>query len=166
MAFEETRCLLETMIEDAGKFCITIRSPTLFRMSVRASTIGARITQYGINHGPDDQPRHQRNHIAKRSVLHFPEYGLAYQLQQYSRPRVLHTIALLLSPSNNEELAEIKDFQKAIYKLRADRRDISFADPEGCPIVNNQLERVLECFDTHNRGIPTTVRQHRHRRSP
>jgi hypothetical protein len=49
MTFQETKHLLETMIEDARRVCI--RSPILFRMSTRAKIINSRNTRYGIDHG-------------------------------------------------------------------------------------------------------------------
>ena len=50
MTFDETRTLLDTMIEDARRLCI--RSPILFRMSTRVSIINSENTRYGINLGP------------------------------------------------------------------------------------------------------------------
>ena len=49
MSFDETRMVLETMIEDARRLCI--RSPILFRMSTRARIIKSKNTRYGVNHG-------------------------------------------------------------------------------------------------------------------
>ena len=49
MTFEETRSLLEIMIEDARRLCV--RSPVLFRMSTRDKIINSRNTRYGVNHG-------------------------------------------------------------------------------------------------------------------
>jgi hypothetical protein len=50
MTLEETRTLLETMIEAARRLCI--RSPVLLRMATRVSIINSENTRYGINHGP------------------------------------------------------------------------------------------------------------------
>ena len=45
MSFEETRVLLDTMIEDARRLCV--RSPILFRMSTRSRIIQSKNTRYG-----------------------------------------------------------------------------------------------------------------------
>ena len=50
MTFEETKDLLETIIENARRLCI--RSPILFRMSTRSRIIHSENTRYGINQGP------------------------------------------------------------------------------------------------------------------
>ena len=51
MTFEETKVLLETMIEDARRLCV--RNPILFRMSTREHIIHSKNTRYGVNHDPE-----------------------------------------------------------------------------------------------------------------
>ena len=48
MSFEETKSILEHMIEDARRLCL--RSPILFRMSTRSRIISSKITRYGVDH--------------------------------------------------------------------------------------------------------------------
>lgn len=49
MTFEETKELLEIMIEDARRLCT--RSPILFRMSTRSTIINSVNTRFGVDHG-------------------------------------------------------------------------------------------------------------------
>lgn len=49
MTFEDTKRLLETMIEDARRLCV--QSPILFRMSTRRRIISSKDTRYGVDHG-------------------------------------------------------------------------------------------------------------------
>ena len=128
MTFEETRTLLETMIEDARRLCI--RSPILFRMSTRVSIINSENTRYGINNGDTFRTLTTSKGIKEIISLSAAYYnsldptGSDDLAQRYIRPRFLQMIVLLLSLLNNEDLAEIKDFLEATYKLKADRRDI------------------------------------------
>ncbi|KAL6720999.1 hypothetical protein ACLMJK_000099 [Lecanora helva] len=128
MTFEETRELLDTMIEDARRLCI--RSPILFRMSTRVSIINSENTRYGINHGGMF-----RTLTTSKGIKEIISLSSAYfnsldptgsdpVARKYIRPKFLQMIVLLLSLLNNEDLAEIKDFLEATYKLKADRRDI------------------------------------------
>lgn len=48
MSFQDTKCVLEQMIEDARRLCI--RSPILFRMATRQRIISSKITRYGVDH--------------------------------------------------------------------------------------------------------------------
>jgi len=47
MAYDDTKALLDTMIEDARRLCI--RSPILFRMSTREVIINSKNTRYGVS---------------------------------------------------------------------------------------------------------------------
>ena len=47
MSFEETKSILEYMIEDARRLCL--RSPILFRMSTRPRIINSKITRHGVD---------------------------------------------------------------------------------------------------------------------
>ena len=140
MTFDETTTLLDTMIEDARRLCI--RSPILFRMSTRVSVINSEHTRYGISHGPMF-----RTLITSKGIKEIISLSAAYynsldpsekndSTQQHIRPRFLQMIVLLLSLLNNEDLAEIKDFLEATYKLKADRRDIELLILKVVPLLS------------------------------
>ena len=125
---EETRTLLETMIEDARRLCI--RSPILFRMSTRVSIINSENTRYGINLGSNFRTLITSQGIREIISLSASYYnsldptGTDDSVQKFVRPRFLQMIVLLLSLLNNEDLAQIKDFLEATYKIKANRRDV------------------------------------------
>lgn len=140
MTFEETRTLLDTMIEDARRLCI--RSPILFRMSTRVRIINSENTRYGINHGPKF-----RTLTTSQGIKEIISYSAAYynsldptdsndSTQTYIRPRFLQIVVLLLSLLNNEDLAELKDFLEATYKLKADRRNIELLILKVIPLLS------------------------------
>lgn len=128
MTSEETSTLLETMIEDARRLCI--RSPILFTMSARVRIINSHNTRYGLNHGPLLKTLTTSKGINEIISLSAASYnsldptGSDDSTQKHIRPRFLQMVVLLLSLWNNEDLADIKDFLEATYKLKADRHDI------------------------------------------
>ena len=172
MTFEETKQLLETMIEDARRLCI--RSPILFRMSTRACIINSENTRYGINHGPVF-----RTLITSKGIKEIISLSAAYYnsldtgstntTQQYIRPRFLQMIVLLLSLLNNEDLLEIKDFLEATYKLKADRRNLELLILKVIPLVSINSRVFLEAlvpaidgFPLEYSGDTTEEEAHRH----
>lgn len=171
MSLEETKGLLETMIEDARRLCI--RSPILFRMSTRASIINSENTRYGINHGPVFKTLITSKGIKEIISLSAAYYnsldtGSSNVVQQYIRPRFLQMIVLLLSLLNNEDLAEIKDFFEATYKLKADRRDIELLILKVVPLLSinprvflNALVPAIDGFPL-DRGSTKTEEAHSH----
>lgn len=73
--------------------------------------------------------------------------------QKYIRPRFLQMVVLLLSLLNNEDLAELKDFLEATYKLKADQRDIELLILKVLPLLSinprvflNALVPVIDGF--------------------
>ena len=157
MTFEETKNLLETMIEDARRLCI--RSPILFRMSTRASIINSENTRYGINHGPMFKTLTTSKGIKEIISLSAAYYnsldtGRSNDVQQYIRPRFLQMIVLLLSLLNNEDLAEIKDFLEATYKLKADRRDIELLILKVVPLLSINPRVFLNALVPAIDGFP------------
>ncbi|ERF72767.1 hypothetical protein EPUS_09414 [Endocarpon pusillum Z07020] len=140
MTFEETRTLLETMIEDARRLCI--RSPILFRMATRVSIINSENTRYGINLGPMFKTLTTSKGIKEIISLSASYYnsldptGSDDSTQKYIRPRFLQMLVLLLSLLNNEDLAEMKDFLEATYKIKADRRDIELLILKVIPLLS------------------------------
>ncbi|KAL8765191.1 MAG: hypothetical protein Q9209_007652 [Squamulea sp. 1 TL-2023] len=157
MTFEETKGLLETMIEDARRLCI--RSPILFRMATRASIINSENTRYGINHGPVFKTLTTSKGI-KEIISHSAAYynsldtGSANVIQQYIRPRFLQMIVLLLSLLNNEDLAELKIFLEATYKLKADRRDIELLILKVVPLLSINPQVFLKALVPAIDGFP------------
>lgn len=170
MTFEETRTLLDTMIEDARRLCI--RSPILFRMSTRVRIINSENTRYGINHGPKF-----RTLITSKGIKEIISLSAGYynsldptgsydSTQKYIRPRFLQMVVLLLSLLNNEDLAELKDFLEATYKLKADRRDIELLILKVIPLLSinprvflNALVPAIDGFPLEN-GSPNIDEDH------
>ena len=158
MTFEETRTLLETMIEDARRLCI--RSPILFRMSTRVRIINSENTRYGINHGPMFRTLTTSKGIKEIISLSAAYYnsldptGSDDTTQKYIRPRFLQMIVLLLSLLNNEDLAEIKDFLEATYKLKADRRDIELLILKVIPLLSINPRVFLNALVPAIDGFP------------
>ena len=140
MTFEETRDLLETMIENARRLCI--RSPILFRMSTRSRIINSENTRYGINQGPMFKTLTTSKGIKEIISLSAAYYNSLDpndsddSTQQYIRPRFLQMVDLLLSLLNNEDLSEIKDFLEATYKLKPERRDIELLILKVIPLMS------------------------------
>ena len=172
MTFEETRTLLETMIEDARRLCI--RSPILFRMSTRVRIIDSENTRYGINHGPMFRTLTTSKGIKEIISLSAAYYnsldptGSDGSTQKYIRPRFLQMVVLLLSLLNNEDLAELKDFLEATYKLKADRRDIELLILKVIPLLSinprvflNALVPAIDGFPLES-GSPDIDEDHSH----
>lgn len=102
MTFEETKELLETMIEDARRLCI--RSPILFRMSTRAKIINSDNTRYGSDHGPMFRTLTTSKGIREIISLSSSYYnsldptGEDDSTQQFIRPRFLQMMVLVRAP--------------------------------------------------------------------
>lgn len=158
MTFDETRTLLETMIEDARRLCI--RSPILFRMSTRACIINSDNTRYGINHGPNFRTLTTSKGIKEIISLSSAYYnsldptGSNDSTQKYIRPRFLQMLVLLISLLNNEDLAEIKDFLEATYKIKADRRDIELLILKVIPLLSINPRVFLNALVPAIDGFP------------
>ena len=170
MTFKETETLLETMIDDARRLCV--RSPILFRMSTRVRIINSENTRYGINHGPMFRTLTTSKGIKEIISLSASYYnsldphGSDDSTQKYIRPRFLQMVVLLLSLLNNEDLAELKDFLEATYKLKADRRDIELLILKVIPLLSinprvflNALVPTIEGFPLESRN-PNTDEDH------
>ena len=158
MTFDETRTLLETMIEDARRLCI--RSPILFRMSTRVSIINSENTRYGINQGPMFQTLTTSKGIREIISLSAAYYnsldpnGGGDATQQFIRPRFLQMIVLLVSLLNNEDLAELKDFLEATYKFNAERRDIELLILKVIPLLSINPRVFLNALVPAIDGFP------------
>ena len=158
MTFKETRDFLETMIEDARRLCI--RSPILFRMSTRVRIINSENTRYGINHGLMFRTLTTSKGIKEIISLSAGYYnsldptGSDDSTQKYIKPRFLQMVVLLLSLLNNEDLAEIKDFLEATYKLKADRRDIELLIMKVIPLLSINPRVFLNALVPTIEGFP------------
>ena len=147
MSFDETRALLEIMIGDTYRLCI--RSPILFRMSTRARIVNSQNVRYGANVGPSFRTLTTSKgikEIISLSASYFNSldpHGSDDVTQKYIRPKFLQMIVLLLSLLNNEDLAEIKDFLEATYKLKSDRRDIELLILKVIPLLSINPEVFL-----------------------
>ena len=171
MTLEETSSLLDTMIENARRLCI--RSPILFRMSTRVRIIHSEDTRYGINHGPMFRTLITSKGIkeiisncaACYNSLDSPPSS-SNMTQKDIKPRFLQMVVLLLSLLNNEDLAELKDFLEATYKLKADRRDIELLILKVIPLLSinprvflNALVPATEGFRLES-GSPNVDEDH------
>lgn len=161
MTFDETRMLLETMIEDARRLCV--RSPILFRMSTRAKIISSKNTRYGVDHKPMFQTLTTSKGIKEIISLSASYYnsldpaGEVDSAQKYIRPRFLQMIVLLLSLLNDDDLEEISEFLEATYKLKADRRHLEMLFLKVIPLLSinskvflNALVPAFEGFSLKN----------------
>ena len=170
MTFEETSSLLDTMIENARRLCI--RSPILFRMSTRVRIIHSENTRYGINHGPMFRTLTTSKgikEIISNSAAYYNSLdspGSNNLTQKNIKPRFLQMVVLLLSLLNNEDLAELKDFLEATYKLKADRRDIELLILKVIPLLSinprvflNALVPAIEGFRLES-GSPNIDEDH------
>jgi hypothetical protein len=158
MTFEETRVLLDTMIEDARRLCV--RSPVLFRMSTRAKIIHSTNTRYGINHGSMFRTLTTSQgikEIISLSASYFNSLdpvGGKDNTQKLIRPRFLQMIVLLLSLLNNEDLSEIADFLEATYKLKAERKHLELLFLKVIPLMSINSKVFLKAMIPAIEGFP------------
>jgi hypothetical protein len=158
MTFEETRVLLDTMIEDARRLCV--RSPVLFRMSTRAKIINSSNTRYGINHGSMFRTLTTSQgikEIISLSASYFnsldPEGGKD-TTQKLIRPRFLQMIVLLLSLLNDEDLSDIADFLESTYKLKAERKHLELLFLKVIPLMSINSKVFLKAMIPAIEGFP------------
>ncbi len=161
MTFEETRVLLDTMIEDARRLCV--RSPVLFRMSTRAKIINSMNTRYGINHGSMFRTLTTSQgikEIISLSASYFnsldPEGGKD-NTQKLIRPRFLQMIVLLLSLLNDKDLSEIRDFLESTYKLNAERRHLELLFLKVIPFMSINSKVFLKAMIPAIEGDPLSA---------
>ncbi|MCJ1402768.1 hypothetical protein MMC11_005989 [Xylographa trunciseda] len=158
MSFEETRVLLDTMIEDARRLCV--RSPILFRMSTRSRIIQSKNTRYGVDHQHMFQTISTSQGIREIISLGSSYYnsldpsGSTDDTQKYIRPRFLQMIVLLLSFLNNEDLKEIKDFLEKTYSLRADRAHLELLFLKVIPLLSINSTVFLQSMVPAFEGFP------------
>ena len=171
MTFEEVNTLLDTMTEDVRR--LVVRSPILFRMSTRVRIIHSENARYGINLRTHFQTLTTSKDIKEIISLSAAYYNSLYptgsddSTQRYIKSRFMQMVVLLLSLLNDEDLAELKEFLEATYKLKADRRDIELLILKVIPLLSinprvflNALVPATEGFRLES-GSPNIDKDHR-----
>ena len=158
MSFDETRGLLDTMIEDARRLCT--RSPILFRMSTRTRIINSKNTRYGIDHGSHFTTISTSKgiqEIIRLSVSYYdaldPE-GSTDTNQQFIRPKFLQMLVLLLSFLNDDDLEDIADLLQSTYKIKADRFHLEMLFLKIIPLRSINSKIFLEALVPAVEGFP------------
>jgi hypothetical protein len=155
MSFEETKTLLDRMIEDARRLCV--RSPVLFRMSTRNYIINSKNTRYGINHSSMFRTLTTSQGIKEIVSLSASYYnsldpiGSSDKTQEHIRPRFLQMTVMLLSLLNDDDLFDLKEFLESTYKLKADRKHLEMLFLKVIPLmsINSKVffSSLVPCFE-------------------
>ncbi|KAF2478283.1 uncharacterized protein BDR25DRAFT_348549 [Lindgomyces ingoldianus] len=119
---DETRKLLEAMMEDVRRLCT--RSAILFRMSTRVKIITSKDIRYGVNNGREFTTLTTSKGIRKiinLSSAYYTSLDPSDKVQQLLRPRFLQMLVLLLSFLNDDDLQNIREFLEKTFHFRADR---------------------------------------------
>ncbi|ORY07296.1 hypothetical protein BCR34DRAFT_603955 [Clohesyomyces aquaticus] len=119
---DETRKLLEAMMEDVRRLCT--RSAVLFRMSTRVKIITSKNIRYGVNNGREFTTLTTSKGIRKiinLSSSYYTSLDPSDKVQQLLRPRFLQMLVLLLSFLNDDDLHNIREFLERTFHFRADR---------------------------------------------
>lgn len=160
MSFDDTKKLLDTMIEDARRLCV--RSPILFRMSTRSSIIHSKNTRYGVNNGSYFQTITTSKGIVETISLSAAYFNSlepgnssdSNTTQKYIRPRFLQMIILLLSLLNDDDLAEIADFLESTYRLKANRQHLELLFMKVMPLMSINSKVFLKAMVPAYEGFP------------
>jgi hypothetical protein len=158
MSFDETKTLLDTMIEDARRLCV--RSPVLFRMSTRAHIINSKNTRYGISHRSMFRTLTTSQGIKEIVSLSAAYYnsldpvGSSDKTQELIRPRFLQMIVMLLSLLNDDDLADIADFLDSTYRLKADRKHLELLFLKVIPLMSINSKVFLRSLVPAFEGFP------------
>ncbi|KAL9045856.1 MAG: hypothetical protein Q9214_001179 [Letrouitia sp. 1 TL-2023] len=129
-------------------------------MSTRVSIINSENTRYGISSGPMFKTMTTSKGIKEIISLSAAYYnsldpnGSGDATQQVIRPRFLQMIVLLISLLNNEDLAELKDFLEATYKIQADRRHIELLILKVIPLLSINPRVFLNALVPAIDGFP------------
>lgn len=139
---DETKTLLETMMEQVRRLCH--RSPILFRMSTRDRIITSRNTRYGINHGREFTTLTTSKgirEIVSLSAAYYSTLDADPKAQKFIRPRYLQMLVLLLSFLNDDDLLEIRPFLESTFKLQAERQHLELLFLKVIPLasINDKL---------------------------
>ena len=158
MNFDETRNLLDMMIEDARRLCV--RSPVLFRMSTRTRIINSKETRYGVDHSQYFRTISTSKGIQEIIRLSMGYYdaldpeGSTDTNQQFIRPRFLQMLTLLLSFLNNDDLEDIAGILEATYKIKADRKHLEILFLKVLPLMSVNSKIFLEALIPTIEGYP------------
>lgn len=164
MSFEDTKELLETMIEDARR--LYFRSPVLCRMSTRSKIMSSEDTRYGIDHC-----LMFRTIITSKGIREIISLSASYYesldpagsddaTQRSIRPRILQMTVLLLSLLNDNDLLEIQDFLEHTYKFKAGRRNLELAILKVIPLMSISPRVFLESLVPAIEGFPLSSDQY------
>lgn len=163
MSFEDTKRLLETMIEDARRLCV--RSPILFRMSTRQRIISSKDIRYGVDHGDIFQTLTTSagiREILSLSASYFNSLdptGSSDTTQKFIRSRFLQMVVLLLLLLNDTDLSEMTDFLEATYKLKAKRQDLELLFLRVIPLMSINSKVFLGSLIPAFEGYPLIPNQ-------
>jgi hypothetical protein len=158
MSFDETKTLLDMMIEDARRLCV--RSPVLFRMSTRSHIIHSKNTRYGISHREMFRTLTTSQgikEIISLSAAYFNSLdpaGSSDKTQELIRPRFLQMIVMLLSLLNDDDLTEIADFLEATYRIKADRKHLEMLFLKVIPLMSINSKVFLKSLVPAYEGYP------------
>lgn len=122
---DETRNLLEAMMEDVRRLCN--RSAILFRMSTRVKIITSKDIRYGVNNGRQFTTLTTSKGIRKiisLSSAYYTSLDAADKVQQILKPRFLQMLVLLVSFLNDDDLRNIQEFLERTFHFRADRPNL------------------------------------------
>jgi hypothetical protein len=122
---DETRKLLEDMMEDVRRLCN--RSAILFRMSTRTKIITSKDIRYGVNNGREFTTLTTSKGIRKiisLSSAYYTSLDPADKVQQLLKPRFLQMLVLLLSFLNDDDLHNIRFFLERTFHFNADRSNL------------------------------------------
>lgn len=122
---DETRNLLEAMMEDVRRLCN--RSSILFRMSTRVKIITSKDIRYGVNNGREFTTLTTSKGIANiinKSSSYYTSLHEVEQIQQLLKPRFLQMLVLLLSFLNDDDLKNIQEFLERTFHFNADRKNL------------------------------------------
>ena len=166
MSFEETKTLIETLVENTRRLCV--RSPILFRMSTRSRIINSTDIRYGVN---------ERNmfrtittskgirEIISLSASYFNSLnptGTRDNTQRFVRPRFLQTIVLLLSLLNESDLLQIADFLESTYQIHADRQHLELLFLKVLPLMSINSKVFIKALVPPFEGFPLPTDDPRH----
>jgi hypothetical protein len=122
---DETRNLLENMMEDIRRLCN--RSAILFRVSTRTKIITSKNIRYGVNNGREFTTLTTSKGIRKiisLSSAYYTSIDPVDNVQQLLKPPFLQMLVLLLSFLNDDDLHNIREFLERTFHFKADRKNL------------------------------------------
>ncbi|KAK4549175.1 hypothetical protein LTR36_007633 [Oleoguttula mirabilis] len=139
---QQTKDLLERMIEAARRFCLN--SPILFRMSTRNRIVDATNIRFGV-----DSEQSLETHTTSRGIQEIIMMSASYfnslaptapgmdeSTQRIIRPRFLQMLTLLLSLLNDRDVESIASFLEGTYGIKAARADLELLFCKVIPLTS------------------------------